>query len=315
MTPTFKRPDHRPRRERIASTLSLACLRPGRPKAGTPQPLFMIGSGRSGNTLMRRVLMASGAIYIPPETYVVGQIIEAWQRSSLLPWRQRVWLFCAYFEQHSEFGTFGLSDLKDFANEAAKLPRKDRSLRTLFDTFYRYLGRQSGSDALRWGDKTPFNTYHLPAISKLFPDAQYLWLVRDARDVALSYVASGMYPDLRTAAERWCDANAACKHLASGGHDVRRQTYEALVSEPEDQFRGVFDWANLPFSTDVLTAHVPAMGDVDIRDHHQNVKNPISASSIGQWRERLSEQEHIDIKTICGPQLREFGYDVGEATV
>ena len=48
--------------------------------ASTTEPLFIIGAPRSGNTLTRRVLMASGQIYIPPETYVIGEILSRWPK-------------------------------------------------------------------------------------------------------------------------------------------------------------------------------------------------------------------------------------------
>ena len=35
--------------------------------------LLIVGSGRSGNTLLRKLLMENCNIYIPPESYVLGQ--------------------------------------------------------------------------------------------------------------------------------------------------------------------------------------------------------------------------------------------------
>lgn len=297
------------RRDRILTAASLALLRASRaPQEGAP-PLFIVGSGRSGNTLVRRVLMASGAIYIPPETYVLGEIIETWQRGALLPWRERVWLYCAYFERHREFPTFGLENLGDFAGEAIALPRARQTLRDLTDTFYRHLARAHGSKATRWGDKTPYNTYFLPAISALFPQAQFLWLVRDGRDVALSYVQAGFYPDLATAARRWCEANDACAAFAKGRHDVRRLAYEDLVSDPEPQFRALFDWAGLPFEPAMLTADTGRMGDVEARAHHSNVTKPISAGSVGRWREHVDAAELASLPATFWDAMTAQGYD------
>ena len=41
------------------------------------RPFFIVGSGRSGNTLMRRVLQTSPELHIPPETFVLGDCIES----------------------------------------------------------------------------------------------------------------------------------------------------------------------------------------------------------------------------------------------
>lgn len=40
------------------------------------KPFFIIGSGRSGNTLLRRILTKKNGIVIPPETYVLGKVIR-----------------------------------------------------------------------------------------------------------------------------------------------------------------------------------------------------------------------------------------------
>lgn len=117
-----------------------------------------------------------------PETFVLGDIIESWSRLQALLWREKVWLFCAHFEKHPQFADFGLVNLNDFAAEALGLT--DRSLPALIAAFYRHLARADHSGASRWGDKTPYNTFHLPALRAAFPDAQFLWLVRDGRDAA-----------------------------------------------------------------------------------------------------------------------------------
>jgi hypothetical protein len=40
----------------------------------------------------------------------------------------------------------------------------------------------------RWGDKTPMYMRHLGLVERLFPDAQYVHLIRDGRDAALAFL-------------------------------------------------------------------------------------------------------------------------------
>ncbi|MDO6587039.1 sulfotransferase [Salipiger sp. 1_MG-2023] len=297
------------RRERIRTGFALAMmLRRNRQRSdGSPPPLFIIGSGRSGNTLVRRVLMATGAIHIPPETFVLGDIIESWSRLHGLMWREKVWLFCAHFEKHPQFADFGLVNLNDFAAEAIGLT--DRSLPSLIAAFYRYLAQADHSEATRWGDKTPYNTFHLPALRAAFPDAQFLWLVRDGRDAALSYVEAGLYDDFQTAAARWVDANSACESLAQTGADVFRMSYEALVEDPEASFQDICDWAALPFEPAMLTAPSARLGDVETHAHHENVRSPISAKSVGRWKSRLSREDLAQVRGEFASMLEKMGYE------
>ena len=269
-------------------------------------PLFVVGSGRSGNTLVRRILMASGQIYIPPETYVLGELIELWPRTVMLSWRERVWLFCAQFEKHEHWPTFGLPNLDEFAAEAQHL--RPRRLRPLIEAFYLYLARKSGSGAQRWGDKTPWNTYHLPSIAQRFPDARYLWLVRDGRDVALSYRDSGLIGSFEGAARRWGDANASCARLARWSPNVLQMRYEDLVADPETAFGKVFDWARLDFDPTMLSTSVGPMGDVERLKHHASVAGAISTSSIGKWRKTVSERELAAAPANFNHWLSSLGY-------
>jgi hypothetical protein len=272
-------------------------------------PLFIIGAGRSGNTLVRRVLMATGEIYIPPETYVLGDIIEGWPRGGLLTWQERVWLFCAYFEKHRFFSTFGLNDLGAFARQASALPRADRTLPALIDAFYRHLAAAHGAAGKRWGDKTPYNTFHLDAIDAAFPGARFLWLVRDGRDVALSYVEAGLFDTTEAAAARWVEANVACAALAKRHPRVRQQSYEAMVTAPEEVFPDLCAWAGLPFAPAMLTAPVAPLGDVEALDHHRNVKRPISAASVGRWRERMPRADLDALPRPFWEAMANLGYD------
>lgn len=281
------------------------------PIAETPDqpPLFIIGSGRSGSTLMRRVLLASGQIYIPPETYVLGPVIETWPRMALLRWREKVRLFCAFFEKHRHFEkTFKMSNLNEFARLAENFEPERRRLRSLIDAFYVYLARAHGGATRRWGDKTPFNTHHLRAIGRAFRDAQYVWLVRDGRDVALSYVEAKFYPDLAAAADRWVGANAACAGFARRRENVLILRYEDLVSQPEAEFARFFDWAGLSFRRDMLGADAGFMGDVEWHAHHERVSAPISPSSVGRWRDRLTESELGALPPPFWRMMRDLGY-------
>lgn len=130
----------------------------------------------SGNTLVRRVIRASEQMFLPPETHVIGDILETWPRSKGLEWQKRVWLFCSYFERHRHFPTFGIDNLSDFAREAVNWAPDRRDLRSLIDGFYRYLSRNGTFEAKRWGEKSPWNVHHLPAIGYHYPNAYYLWL-------------------------------------------------------------------------------------------------------------------------------------------
>jgi protein-tyrosine sulfotransferase len=274
----------------------------------TAPPLFIIGAPRSGNTLTRRVLMASGQIYIPPETYVFGEIIARWPRWFALSWREKVWMVCAYFDRHPHREELEIANFSPLAEIASALPRDQQNLRCLYDCLYAFMAREHGYTETRWGDKTPWNTYYLPHIVKKYPDAQYLYLVRDGRDVIASHVKAG-FGSLQAAAQRWVDANESCLNALNKKRlSAMTVRYEALVKTPQPLFEQIFGWAGLQFEPRFLTEVPARLGDVGRHIHHAQVKQPITATSIGRWRETHSEAEMNSLAPSFGGMMARLGY-------
>ncbi len=90
-------------------------------------PFFIVGSGRCGTTLLRRILAAGGQVHIPPETYKVGPAVRFFRRN-----RDRAWSFLvrgvlSMFEYHPMFERWKIS-LRPLAAELGELPPGRRSL-------------------------------------------------------------------------------------------------------------------------------------------------------------------------------------------
>ncbi|MEM1105481.1 MAG: sulfotransferase [Pseudomonadota bacterium] len=276
--------------------------------APSAAPLFIIGAPRSGNTLTRRVLLASGQIYIPPETYVIGEILSRWPKWGRLTWREKVWMVCAYFDRHPHRDDFEIESFTPFADAASGWPGSQQTVQHLYDALYAFMARAHGHTEARWGDKTPWNTVHLAHIVRTYPKAYYLHLKRDGLDVVASQVQAGMR-DVSASAQRWMDANEAClKHTKSMKRPPLSVAYEDLVRRPEEEFARIFDWAGLEFSPDYLTSVPQRMGDVHRHAHHAAVTKPITAASIGRWRERLGPEDLTRLPRGFNAMMGRLGY-------
>ncbi len=276
----------------------------------THAPLFIVGAPRSGNTLTRRVLMASQQIYIPPETYVFGEILERWPKWRGLSWRERVWLACAYFDRHPHFEDFEIASFSPLAETVSSFDKSRQTAAQFYDALYAFMAEQHGFTAARWGDKTPWNTNYLKPIVKAYPDAYFLYLKRDGRDVVASQVKAGMR-DIAGSAQRWIDANKAClSDLEKARRPALSVAYEDLVQNPEAVFSAIFSWADLDFSKDFLTRIPGKLADVDRHAHHAAVTRPISAASIGRWKESLRESDLAALPKGFGEMMRTLGYEM-----
>jgi hypothetical protein len=170
----------------------------------------------------------------------------------------------------------------------------------------------------RWGDKTPMYMRHLGLLERLFPDAQYVHLVRDGRNAALSFLEMPEGTFTRTWAHPTTPAQFAClwaKEVsdarALGGrvgsaryHEVR---YEELVGDPETVVAGICAFAGLAFEADML-AYTDSV-DVSEKPHQQRLLRPPTAG-VRSWREDMAPEDVNDFEAVAGDVLRDLGYAV-----
>jgi hypothetical protein len=286
--------------------ISLASTRKISAKGNT-KILFIVGSGRSGNTILRRLLMASGDIYIPPESYVLGQSV----RSSLdiigASWGDRVKLILSKFEYHPEFHTFGVTSLRDFARLAEQYPLERQTLGDLITGLYEWLAREHIGLPSWLGDKTPLNTLSLGLMKSIFPQARFLYIERDGADVVHSYLEAKIYPDGLQAGQRWLSSRRAWLSFKSS---LARQhyaevKYENLVRTPELEIKRLLEHFNIP----ERQAGSLKLGDVDVHEHHANVLAPVNPNSIGKGRREMAEGQKNKLRVMLNIELVNAGYE------
>ena len=103
----------------------------------------------------------------------------------------------------------------------------------------------------------------------------------------------------------------ASKFLALHQNACIEIRYEALVTNPEQTIAEICKFLGINYDNSILHSHehTNKMGDVAMRNHHKQVFEPISASSIGKGRKQLSHQEKILLQKIIGINLEKFGYE------
>jgi glycosyltransferase involved in cell wall biosynthesis len=278
------------------------------------RPFFVIGVARSGNTLFRRILTAHSALHIPPETFVLGDVLKLFRRyRRKLTWPELVRLILAQFEFHPEYHTIDVW-LGPLVARLAHAPSSERSLASLLDGFYRYHAEQCGKAPQRWGDKTPLNSLYrstLDGLIELFPDAQFLHIYRDPPDVIYSHLSGGFMRTVEEASQRWLTVmrnvrGFAARHPAAC-HALR---YEDLVGRPEPTVRGVCAFLGIEFEPAMLSSERVAreLGDVPAWFWHANVNRPIDPRQAGKGRALFSPAQRAAMRAIIGEEMARLDY-------
>jgi hypothetical protein len=139
-------------------------------------PIFIIGTGRSGTTLLRQMLNAHPRIHITHEAAFYSYARHAPPHVSASQWLER------YFETYS-FAWLGLDPKQVRAAIAADLPR-DRIV-DAYCAILKLKAQQKGR--VRWGDKNPLDTHNLAQIFADFRDPRVIYITRDPRPTVQSF--------------------------------------------------------------------------------------------------------------------------------
>ncbi len=156
---------------------------------------------------------------------------------------------------------------------------------------------------------------HAAETLALFPDARFVYLVRDARDVALSWKRSPGHPGgVREAARMWSAEQRATLYflgLTQGSDRVFPIRYEALVGDSERTLRGLCEWLGESFEPSMLDFHKgrEAKTSADAAIGWKNLTKPVMSENTGKYKGSMTAREHRAIERIAGREMRQLGYE------
>lgn len=264
----------------------------------------MLGSPRSGTTLLRRLLDAHPNIACPPETYALSAAAR--------------FLHAETFSSGLEIGVlFGLG----YAGfeEADVLGR----LRQLVFGFFEDHARAQNKS--RWAEKTAFDSFHVAAIARLCQGhVRFLCIHRHGLDVVTSlehlvnktggYVQElhdylRRYPEPREAfARAWVDTATAVADLADADDQALSIRYEDLAADPEATMKTILEFVEEPWDDGLIERALGSADRVGFGDWKTYAKKAIDTKSVGRFKS-LPRPTLAHLGAICNPTLQRLGYD------
>jgi hypothetical protein len=178
------------------------------------------------------------------------------------------------------------------------LQRKDLDveLRAFYGGLFQRFATQQG--ATRWGDKTPFHTWHIERLSRVFPDSVFIGTVRHPAAVASSLHNRFGY-SWEAAVQRWMRST---KELILRGSQLDGRMalcrYEDLVTEPELVLPELISWLDEPWSDEVLSFHEVHRQRGTAREVEGLTRSdrPMDASRIAHWTRSVD----ADVSRLLG---------------
>jgi Sulfotransferase family len=269
--------------------------------------LFIVGRGRSGTTMLRAMFDTHSLVAIPPESHFILHLSRRRPRYE----REGDFDIGAFVADLAKTGfrKWGLSaaNVTSALREATPTSYAD-AVRTVFSTYAVLNGKQ------RYGDKTPVNVRSISQLANLFPEAIFVHLIRDGRDVTSSYLSVPWGPtSVEESAVYWRLAVEAGRRQGShiSADRYRELRYEELVAAPEVVLRDLCAFAHLAFDPAMLTYHQR------VQEVTHGSRYPGAHASVGlpptrrlrDWRDDLDPSQVALFEALAGRTLERVGYE------
>lgn len=282
----------------------------------SPVPIFILGSGRSGTTVTASLMNRLPGVHISKETGFIGQSVDLLRDISNQESRRRLievvnsWLVVEKWSgRASERGFEDFCQQHQLSGASA---------------FIHYVWQIDSP--IPWGklnfigDNTPLYVLSIPWLLELFPDAKFVHVVRDPRDVVCSVMSMRFgADDPIVAAMEWHHALGCwlmAERVVTPANRIEIR-YEDLCMTSASTLRKFIEWLDpgmqSPDFEHILSTDLAAGRDtfqsVAELPHHQRLLEPLNAGRIGRYQTELTANDIARIEAVLQNGMLACGYE------
>ena len=283
--------------------------------SNSPVPIFILGSGRSGTTVTASLMNRLPGVHIAKETGFIGQSVDLLRNientTSRLQLMEVVnsWLVVEKWS--------GRASEQGFADFCQQHQLHGAS------AFIHYIWQIDSTtpwEQLSFiGDNTPLYVLSIPWLLELFPDAKFVHVVRDPRDVVCSVMSMRFgADDPIVAAMEWQHALGCwlmAERMVSPANRIEIR-YEDLCMSSTSTLRKLTEWLSpemqrLDLENVLSVDGAPGRGtfqNVAEMPHHQRLQEPLNAGRIGRYRTELTANDIARIEAVLQNGMLACGY-------
>ncbi|HVV75175.1 MAG TPA: sulfotransferase [Mycobacteriales bacterium] len=238
--------------------------------------VVVLGAARSGTTWLHRLISAHPAV-------AGTETGETWLFTDVAP----VWV----------------DPVRREAGDGAVLT----GMRAFCDSLLLTMRDRMAPEATHVCEKTPTSVWRLPVLARMYPDALYVHVVRDGRDVATSLARTwtgGAEPtveEVEAAAREWVEAVGAVRLTEPDLRRFHQVRYEDLLADPLSVVDRLWRWIGVGVTDEARAAAAKRA---------QERVTPLAASGeigTGKWRS-LPAPARAAVTIATGELMRELGY-------
>ena len=275
--------------------------------ARSKAPVFVIGCSRSGTTLLYHMLLSSGNFAIYRMESQIFTLFEPRFRP-LRRLRNKREMLQAWYQTRL-YARSGLEPSEIEPRIMAECKNGGDFLRIVMEQMCRKQGVE------RWAETTPEHLLYIERIKETIPNALIIHVIRDGRDVALSWEKLSQIRRLPWDRNRAAMAAAIYwEWIVTRGRESGRKLngdytevrYEDLVCRPEEVLNNLEPFVE----HDLNYRRIKEAGIGSVSSPNTAFKND-QRSPIGRWKTDLGGDDLATVEALAGDTLRELGYPVG----
>lgn len=248
------------------------------PDQGENDLIFIISSGRSGSTLLRKLLIEYAEIHIPPESGIfIPELAKLYINNS--NWINSIEMAIELFLK-LDLNEYWKLDLDSLKKELICVPKQDQHLKKLISIFYKQHANTVNNTQVLYGDKSPILSLNLNWVTTLYPNAKFVHLIRDPYDVTYSRMTN-FGESLEIASSRWIWTVKEVKKYQSKVNFYEIQ-YDKLVEDSEEIIRKLVGFLGIKKRKEQESMYLK-LGDEKL-PHHKKLLNEVQHYSFEKYK-------------------------------
>lgn len=165
-----------------------------------------------------------------------------------------------------------------------------------------------------WFSKEPGLFKHIYELAMHLPEAKFIYMVRDPRDVVASMLKGGIHEqNVYNAAQKWRNEQRLCLNANSDpllSKQMLLVSYEALLEDVDATVRRVMNFLEIPFEKTQLEFYKNEKVIVHSKksEFWKNLSKPIDQKNKGRYSNSLTKQQIKVIESLCWKEMKVLGY-------
>ncbi|VGO21030.1 sulfotransferase family protein [Pontiella sulfatireligans] len=289
-------------------------------------PFFIIGNPRSGTTLLRLMLASHPDLLVTPECGFALWLAEEFEGKDPTLKAVRV-EYAKKVYTSKKFDTWGITYEVLKSHLINSRPRTYGEL--VAEVYYCYGQCILNKKFVRWGDKNNFYINYINTIREIYPQAQFIHIIRDGRDIACSYqelnlrnlksrFAPQLPQDVAKIALEWGKNVSLVRSCLDPLDSITKLeiSFHDLIMSPTIKLKEICRFLGVGYDSRMLEYHeLNGKNNLEpeqLMEWKEKTRFPPQQDRIGRYKKDLKPLDIKIFEQIAGDTLKHYGFPLSE---